>query len=620
MQSFRGRIKSTCLQRSPAASASRRKVPKSREHMPTLLSSAVPATLRVSLAALVVVGLAHAEGIERPQHSVQPSWVVQLALDGTPHEGVLGTAQDVDYYRVEVTELTELVIDSESELDIEGALFDSQGRQMTQDDDSGEGRNFRIVAFLRAGDYFLRIRHFTSGARTGAGGRYLLRATGASLSPVRLALDGSTTEGVIEPEEDADYFRIEVTELTEAAVYTSGGLDTIGAVLDSEGRVIVSNDDGGEGRNFRVAPLLWPGEYFVRVTPWVSSSGSIETGSYSLHAEGTPASIAQLPLDGSSKQGVIEPGEDADYFRIEAAELTEMVIRTAGGSYVNVTVLDADGREILSDDGEGWGNVRLTVLLQAGEYYVRVAPRAGIYPAPAAAPEAGGYDLQATGTPLSPPMLVPDGTAAVGFIESAEDADYFRIEVTELTEAVFYTSGGLDTVGAVLNSEGIQILSDDDSGSGGNFRIATLLWPGEYFVRVAPWVKFTGQFDAGGYNVHAEGRRASPENLSLSGPPHDGVIETGDDEDYYRITVTVPTAAVMYTTGSLDTAGALLGTDGSELAFNDDGGEQFINFRIAVILLRPDEYFLRVFSSSGTGGSYTLHAQGTPEREVLSSN
>ena len=223
MQSSQGKIESTCLQRSPAAAASRRKVPKSREHMPTLLSSAVPATLRVSLAALVVVGLAHAEGIERPRHSVQPSWVVHLALDGTPHEGVLGTAQDVDYYRVEVTELTELVIDSESELDIEGALFDSQGRQMTQDDDSGEGRNFRIVAFLRAGDYFLRIRHFTSGARTGAGGRYLLRATGRRCHPLRLALDGSTTEGVIEPEEDADYFRIEVTELTEAAVYTSGG-------------------------------------------------------------------------------------------------------------------------------------------------------------------------------------------------------------------------------------------------------------------------------------------------------------------------------------------------------------------------------------------------------------
>lgn len=252
-----------------------------------------------------------------------------------------------------------------------------------------------------------------------------------------------------------------MTELTQAAIYTTGGLDTIGAVLDSVGREIVSDDDGGEGRNFRVAPLLWPGEYFVRLAPWVSSSGRSEFGSYNLHAEGTPASIAQVPLDGSSKQGAIETGEGADYF---------------------------------------------------------------------------------------------------------------SLEVTELTEAVIYTSGGLDTEGALLDSTGEPIASDDDSGLVGNFRVATLLWPGEYFVRVAPWVKFSGQFDSGGYSPHAEGRQASPVHLSLNGPPHSGMIESGDDEDYYRIAVTEPTAAVIYTGGSLDTAGVLLASNGEELAFNDDGG------------------------------------------------
>ena len=620
MPSSRVRIESTCSDRSATAPASRRRVPPIGEDMLALLSSAIPATLRLSLASLVLVGLAHTEGIERPLRAVQPSWVAQLALDGTPHEGVLGTTQDVDYYRIEVTELTEAVIHSSSELDIEGVLFDSRGREVVRDDDGGEGRNFRIVAFLNAGDYYLRIGQHSFGPSTRARGEYLLHATGESLSPAPLPLDGSTREGVIEPEGDATYFRIELTELTETVIHTNGGLDTIGALLDSEGRVIVSNDDGGEGRNFRLAPLLWPGKYFVRVTPWVSASGSIETGSYSLHAEGTPASIARLPLDGSSKQGVIESGEDADYFRIEAVALTEAAIGTSGGSHVFVTVLDADGREIMSEDGDGRGSVRLTALLQPGTYYVRVALRGGFRPVPVAARETaaletGGYDLRANGTPLSPPNLVPGGTAQGGFIESGEDAEYFRIVVSELTEAVIFTSGGLDTVGVVLDSEGKQILSDDDSGSGGNFRIATLLWPGEYFVRVTPWVKFSGQFDTGGFDVHAEGRRASPMNLSLNGPPHDGVIGTGNDEDYYRITVTEPTAAVIYTTGNLDTAGVLLGTNGSEVAFNDDGGERFINFRIAVILLRPDEYFLQVFSSSGTPGSYTLHAQGDSDHQ-----
>lgn len=43
---------------------------------------------------------------------------------------------------------------------------------------------------------------------------------------------------------------------------------------------------------------------------------------------------------------------------------------------------------------------------------------------------------------------------------------------------------------------------------------------------------------------------------------------------------------------------------------NDDGGEQFVNFRIATILLRPGQYTVRVFSSSGGTGSYAIHANG----------
>ena len=40
-----------------------------------------------------------------------------------------------------MTELTEAVIYSTSELDIEGVLFDSRGREVVRDDDGGEGRN-----------------------------------------------------------------------------------------------------------------------------------------------------------------------------------------------------------------------------------------------------------------------------------------------------------------------------------------------------------------------------------------------------------------------------------------------------------------------------------------------
>lgn len=588
-----------------------------RQRIRRLLPHPVGAGVRLLLAMLLPSVLGHTPShVVHAQCSIQPSWVDQLPLNGTPVEGVLGTTQDIDYYRIQVTDLTEAVIYSRSELDTQATLLDSVGRQIASDDHGGEGRNFRIVAFLNAGDYYLRIKQNSFGTSAAVTGKYALHGEGAVLSPARLSLDGSPQEGAIEPRENADYFRFEVAELTKAVIHTTGGLDTIGRVLNSEGREIVSDDDGGEGRNFRVTALLWPGEYFLRVNPWVSSSGHRGTGSYNLHAEGMPASIAQLPLDGSSKEGVIEPGEDGDYFRIEVTALTEAVLYTSGWTDTIGTLLDTEGREIVSDDHGGEGrNFRLVAILRPGAYYVRVAQagNGGFLPhspAERAAPDTGSYTLHAQGAAVSPIPLRLNGAPAEGSIDSGQDADYYRIEVTELTEVAVYTSGGLDVEGALLNSEGSEIVSDDDGGSGGNFRVATLLWPGEYFVRVTPWVKFSGQFDIGSYALHSEGMSASPVHLSLNGPPRDSVIETGEDQDYFRLEVTEPVAVALYTSGNLDTAGVLFAANGVEYASNDDGGEQFINFRITEILFRPGEYFLRVYSSSGSQGNYALHAEG----------
>ena len=491
------------------------------------------------------------------------------------------------------------------------------GQQIASDDDGDDGRNFRIVAFLNAGDYYLRIEQSSFGGYSTAGsGKYALHGEATVLSPARLSLDRSTQEGAIDPNENADYFRFEVAELTNAVIYTTGGLDTIGRLLDSKGREIVSDDDGGDGRNFRVTALLWPGEYFLRVNPWVSSSGHRGTGSYNLHGEGMSASIAQLPLDGSSKEGVIEPGEDGDHFRIEVTELTEAILYTSGWTDTLGTLLDSDGREITSDEYGGAGrNFRLVAILRPGAYYVKVAQggRSGLPPLHAearAAPGTGSYTLHAEGASVSPIPLPLNGAPKEASIDSGQDRDFFRIEVTELTEVAIYTSGALDTEGALLDSDGSEIVSDDDGGLGGNFRVTTLLWPGEYFVRVTPWVKFSGQFDTGSYDLHAEGLSASPVHLSLNGPPQGGVIEAGEDQDYFQIEVTEPTAVALYTSGILDTAGVLFDANGFEYASNDDGGEQFINFRITKILFRPGQYFLRVYSSSGSQGNYTMHAEG----------
>ena len=108
-----------------------------REPIPMLLTQPVGAGLRLLLAGLLAWGLGHTSSqVVHAQGSIQPSWVDPLPLDGTPVEGVLGTPQDVDYFQIEVTELTEAVIYSRSELPRTRRLrcltrWDSRSRRTT---------------------------------------------------------------------------------------------------------------------------------------------------------------------------------------------------------------------------------------------------------------------------------------------------------------------------------------------------------------------------------------------------------------------------------------------------------------------------------------------------------
>ena len=89
---------------------------------------------------------------------------------------------------------------------------------------------------------------------------------------------GEAAAGLIQTADEADLYRLELTEPTSVAIYTTGTLDTVGSVRDNFGQPLVSNDDGGEGYNFHIE-AQWPaGLYFIRV-----ESYGIGTGPYRLH-------------------------------------------------------------------------------------------------------------------------------------------------------------------------------------------------------------------------------------------------------------------------------------------------------------------------------------------------
>ena len=85
-----------------------------------------------------------------------------------------------------------------------------------------------------------------------------------------------------------------------------------------------------------------------------------------------------------------------------------------------------------------------------------------------------------------------------GQIETGSDADYFRVQVTGSGTLTVYTTGSLDTTGELQNSSGSVLSSNDDGGSGSNFRIERSVSAGTYYIKVEGYGSSTGS-----YTVHA---------------------------------------------------------------------------------------------------------------------
>ena len=422
-----------------------------------------------------------------------------------------------------------------------------------------------------------------------------------------LSMDGLPREGVLGAAGDRDYFRIDVTGPTPAAIYASGGADTRGVLYDPDGRVIASDDDRGEGQSFHIDTILpRRGTYFLQVTGHTSYRTS-----YTLHAERRESPKA-LPLDGTPLEGAILMDREADYFRLDVSGPTLAAIYTSGGFDGQGTLFDPDGRVIASDDDRGArDNFRINAVLpRRGTYHLRVEQENQYWETGG---KGSGYDLSDTGSytlhaeRLEPPKALPlDGTPQEGAISTGGEADIFRLDVTGPTLAAIYTSGDFDTYGVLLDPDGREVAGNNDGGEGPNFRIATMLARrGTYYLKVQHRYSSTR---TGSYTLHAE-RLESPKALPLDGTPQEGAISTGGEADVFRLDVTGPTLAAIYTSGDFDTYGVLLDPDGREVAWNDDGGGGR-NFRIATMLARRGTYYLKVrhsYSSTRTG-SYTLHA------------
>ena len=246
--------------------------------------------------------------------------------------GAIDPTDDKDFFSFSVSRTADYWIYTLGNLDTVGKLLDGDGTSIDTSDRGGalpNPDNFFLWQRLQLGTYYVKVTGYGSTDEP-----YILRVreftdTTSRSNAATLSIDGSAS-GTIDPEDDDDYFKLELSETTEVAIRASGFPDTVGQLQRSNGTVIASNDDGylPDGRtNFLIREGLQAGTYYVKVRSYSERSD----GPYSVYAAaitepGSARTDAQPLTLGGMAGGIIDPASDVDYFSLTLAESTYVII------------------------------------------------------------------------------------------------------------------------------------------------------------------------------------------------------------------------------------------------------------------------------------------------------
>ncbi len=509
------------------------------------------------------------------------------------------------YFAFRVEEPASYRIFSTGELDTNGTLLDGFCQEIASDDDGGEGNNFEIGRRLAAGTYHLAVRGYSD---TTQGETGIVVTTGeadggecADAPPLAIGL---AQGGVISGTEQ-QYFRLEISSGGFYAVYTTGRNDTYGTLLDEYCQELVTNDDGGEGYNFRISEQLEPGTYYVAVRGYSESA----SGEYSLIVEpveliggGSCEDATTIELGGELSGALA--GRQLRYFGFRVSDPGPHAIYSAGEIDTYGTLLDEFCQELVSDDDGGGGtNFRIERNLAAGSYYIAVRGYgegiAGTFTmyAEALVP---AEDLCAGAEPIEP------GAGIRVLVEGMRER-YFSFELAEPAFYRVFSTGELDTYGTLLDQYCQELASDDDGGEGANFSIERRLHPGTYKIAIRGYGDSTygtatlqlavlgaAEFDCSG---------AMPVDI---GREQAATLSAGSS--YFGFRIDEPGLYAIYSGGRLDTYGTLLDELCRELESNDDGADG-INFRI-LRELEPGTYYLAVRAAGvGAVGDFSVKVE-----------
>ncbi|MDG5495707.1 Calx-beta domain-containing protein [Niveispirillum sp. BGYR6] len=523
-----------------------------------------------------------------------------LAIGGQT-TGVLGTANDVDWFAVDLTAGTTYAFTgafASGSYSPTLGLYNSSGTYVSNTISSGT-TGFTPTS---SGRYYVSVNGLTSGTYTLTATQTVSDDYTATTSTTGKLTVGGQTTGALETANDVDWFAVDLTAGTTYAftgAFASGSYSPTLGLYNSSG-TYVSNTISSGTTGFTPTSS---GRYYVSVNGLTSGTYTLTaTQTVSDDYAATTSTTGKLTVGGQTT-GVLETANDADWFAIDLTAGTAYEFSGAYGNsngyILSFRLRDASGADAGVTSSLGAMDFTPT---SSGRYYIAVnGPKTGDYTLSAKQAVADDYaaNTSTTGT-------LAIGGQASGLLGTPSDSDWFAVDLTAGTAYEFsgsFDGGGSTPLLGLKDAAGVSIADTSSSGTTG----FTPTSSGRYYLSVSG--SKTGNYTLSAKQVIADDYAA---NISTTGKlaiggQATGVLGTSSDSDWFAVDLTAGT--------SYKFSGTYSNSDGYILFFrlkDSSGADTGVTSSLGGMDLTPTSsgrYYIAV--NAPRTGSYTLSATQT---------
>ena len=296
-------------------------------------------------------------------------------------DGWLDGASDVDVFRFEVRNDAQLTIYTTGDTDTTGRLHVDSGQ--VENDDGGEGSNFKIVEEVSPGTYFVEVTPFEDDS-----GEYVFQVDFAYTEIGDSWQDAFKLDSLpfsvptaIDTSDDIDWYLGYVREKGTLHLQTRGTTDTVCEIRVTSTSKLKSygDDDSGVDQNCHVQMTVVPDWYYFNVAGNNGATGEYEVV-FELQLEDDHGNATESATNVSTDSDHWEyrtyahlDEADVDYFKLDLKYDGDLSTSSQSDLDLTAELFNENEESVIFNDDSGEGrNFGFTVNVEKGVYYLKV--------------------------------------------------------------------------------------------------------------------------------------------------------------------------------------------------------------------------------------------------------